>query len=251
LLVGSGIGGTSPYNILITGPGGFSSSLTNLTGLAGGTYNISVTDSGLPTPQVATDTVVITPSTNTSLTLINEFFCWYYPNSSSQNITPSFTVAANGGFTIVATPLDSSDNPTTPVITTTFLAGTTTAHMVVGAGGIFTSARYNFELTDSDGCTAFSFGDFRPNEGHVPASRLQAGALQTISTLAGTQTGQIYANGSGGWGGYSYQWFLGSTPTLYVSQVLNLSYAQYGNIWTCKITDSKGCVKITNSVVIT
>jgi len=32
LLVGSGIGGTSPYNILIPGPGGLSSRLTNLTG---------------------------------------------------------------------------------------------------------------------------------------------------------------------------------------------------------------------------
>ena len=249
MALSSSIGGTTPYIISITGPGGFSSTMTNLTGLASGTYNISVTDSGLPTPQVATDTIVIAPSVNTSMTYNNAFFCWLNPDAFSQSIIPSFSVAGNGGFTIVATPLDASDNPTTPIITQSFPAGTILLTMG-GGGGIFKDVRYNFKLTDSDGCVATAFADFRPGEGRVPSSPLHANAWQSITTDSGTQTGQVKASASGGWTPHTYQWYVGATPTAYTSATLNLSSAQFGSTWTCKITDSKGCSKFTNGVVI-
>ena len=179
LALNSSIGGTPPYTINISSSNSasnsspstivpFSSSFTNLNSLLPGTYNITISDSQLPTPQVDTDSVVIGPSTSPTISYNGGWYCWSHP-VQSQNIYPSFTVTANGGFTITSRVLNNTNNivnTSIPPITQTFLAGTTTAVMTT----LHKDSRYEFELVDDEGCDITVSADFRPGEGHVPSA---------------------------------------------------------------------------------
>jgi len=172
----SGIGGTPPYNITISGstvPYGPVSTANN-SGLAAGMYDIVVSDSGYNPiisggTQVDTDTVIIVPSTTPNITYIDNWYCWTYNNPQSQNIYPMFATSADGGFTIEATPRDTNNLPTTPVITQPFNAGTTTAIMTT----LHKDSKYDFRLIDDNGCVSTSFGDFIPGNGQVPSAAMR------------------------------------------------------------------------------
>jgi hypothetical protein len=154
------IGGIPPYSFNITGPS-FSSQFTNVGSLASGTYTVTVTDSS-STPQVDSQTVTINPSVQATIAYVPEWYCWIYPNV--PQIYPSFMVSSNGGFTIEAVPRDNStNNPTTPILSQTYGAGMTNVTFP-----LLTANRYDFYLTDSNGCTAYEFADFRVGGGHVP-----------------------------------------------------------------------------------
>jgi len=111
---------------------------------------------------------VIGPSTSPTISYNGGWYCWSHP-VQSQNIYPSFTVTANGGFTIISSVLNNTNNivnTSIPPITQTFLAGTTTAVMTT----LHKDSRYEFELVDDEGCDITVSADFRPGEGHVPSA---------------------------------------------------------------------------------
>jgi len=82
-------GGTTPYTFVWTGPGGFTSTSEDLTGLAGGTYDVTVTDANGCT----TTTQVIVLS-SVGISEMNENTFMIYPNPASG----MFTVKTNSAY---------------------------------------------------------------------------------------------------------------------------------------------------------
>jgi len=154
------IGGIPPYSFSISGPSG-TFPTTSYSGLSSGSYSVSVSD-GSPIAQISTQTVTINPSSPASLSIPNDWYCWFAPDLQAV-ISANFTASFNGGgFTIVATPRNASNVPTTPVLTQSFIS----------SPAVFTGLkdlRYDFQLTDNLGCGAYVFSDFRPSEGQVPS----------------------------------------------------------------------------------
>jgi hypothetical protein len=167
----SNIGGVPPYSFSISGTSGaaagYSSPLTSVSSLASGTYVVTVTD-GSPIPQVDSQTVTINPSVTPTMNYVSDWYCWSYPSPMADIDVVLNGITANGSFTIQAVPRDASNNPTTPVSNLSLGAGTTSVTF-----NNLQDKRYDFYLTDSDGCTAYAFGDFRPGEGHVPLEPLR------------------------------------------------------------------------------
>jgi len=215
------IGGIPPYIFEITGTN-FNSPTTTATDLDSGTYTISVSD-GSPTPQVSTQTVTINPSVTPVINIPNSWYCWSSPDMQATINIIGTAIFNSGGYTIVATPKDSSDMPTTPVITQSF---TTSTFILSGLKDL----RYDFTLTDNDGCTAHAYSDYRPNEGQVPATALSATITQTTCSSSVTNVSVVV---SGGLGGYTYAWNGGGTSAT--------KAVTCGQVATCVITDSQGC----------
>jgi hypothetical protein len=164
------LGGIPPYTFLISGPSGSVSS-TSSSNLASGSYTVFVSD-GSPTAQTTTQTVTINPSVGATINVTPNWYCWPDPQVQAI-INPQINATFNGGsYTVVATPLNASDVPTTPVITQTF-----TSSPVIMTG--LKDLRYNFNLTDALGCVASTFSDFRPNNGQVPSTPLTLNWLNT------------------------------------------------------------------------
>lgn len=336
------IGGVPPYNFSITGPNGFSSTLTSVSGLESGTYTVTVTD-GSPTTQTDSQTITINPSMAPLLNYISSWYCWIYPNL--PQIYPSFTATANGGFTIDAIPRDNLTNqPTVPVVSQSYGAGTTSFTLP-----LLQSKRYDFYLTDSNGCTAYAFGDFREGFGSVPSnpirlelanptekycwisggnkqiipqfqvwndgaftiiqgstvlytstgvpagttitlpsvvtvpsnnittftlvddvnptctvnytvdftSQLPATALNAIASQTSngpcsfpSSNGTITCVASGGWGGYTFQWYKNGVATGITTATVTIPPSDCGTDWKCVVTDVEGCIKISNTITI-
>lgn len=244
----SNLGGVPPYTFLITGPSSYNSPLTSVSSLASGTYTVSVSD-GSPIPQVSTQTVTINPSISPVLNIPVNNYCWVHPQPAPI-ISASFNVTINGGpYTIVATPRDVDNLPTTPVLTQTF---TTTSGTFTGLG----PSRYDFNLTDAFGCTAYAFSDFRVGEGQVTTKLYGTVAQTAICGCSGSSpiTGTIVATHSGGWSPRSVLWYKNSgsgfAATSYTTATLNVSAFQCGTQWRARITDNEGCVYFTNIITI-
>jgi gliding motility-associated-like protein len=114
-------GGNGPYSASWTGPGGFTSSNTNLTGLCAGTYNVTVTDANGCEKQ--TEVILMQPQA-LSAVISNDYSCV----SSTAQLCVTGT-GGSGSYTYLW-----SNNETTACIT------------------VSTSGEYCVTVTDSNGC---------------------------------------------------------------------------------------------------
>ncbi len=106
---------------------------------------------------------------------------------------------------------------------------------VITIGGLGVD-NYTLQVTDQDGCTGSI--NFIVTE---PANFLAANLLnQTNATCSNLANGSLQVTGTGGWGGYTYQWYIAGTATLLgtnatLTNLLPGSYQVF-------ITDANGCV---------
>lgn len=239
------IGGVPPYSFLITGPNNYSTPLTNISDLEAGTYTVTVTD-GNQVPQTDSQTVIINPSISPTISYVPDWYCWVDPNSSPTINAVFNGITANGAFTIEATPIDSNNNPTTPIITQSFNSGTNTA-TIYGLQDM----EYVFVIKDSNNCSESISVDFT---GRVPTSPLNATAEQNdtcdCSSILPTN-GQVTATAAGGYGGYTYLWFKDGLSTGITTPSVTVQPTLCGSVWKCRIRDTRGCEKYTNDITIT
>ncbi|NVK05552.1 MAG: hypothetical protein HWD92_12060, partial [Flavobacteriia bacterium] len=194
----TGSGGTSPYTYL------WSDSQTTATasGLAAGTYTVTITDSlgctdttsvTITEPASAVD---VSPATIFAVSCVGDSDGWATVSGSGG--TSPYTYAWSNGQT-----------------------GDSAVNLAAGT--------YTVTITDANGCqdtTAVSIPE--------PSAPLSAVAIDamTISCFGGTD-GTAYATVSGGWAPYTYSWNTGSTN----DTITGLAVGTY----TVTVTDSLGC----------
>lgn len=200
-------GGTSPFVFAWTGPGGYSSADQNISGLAPGTYDLTVTD------------------------------------ASGCGAAASFTVAAPDALT-ADFDIESVAcfGQSTGSITTDVSGGTEPYNYFwIGPGG-FSSAQpditdlaagtYTLLLSDANGCSGFE-------EAVVPqTSNINITRVITNVTCFGGSNGAINITVSGGTPGYTYLW---EGPDGFSSTSEDLSGIAAGT-YTVTATDANGCV---------
>ncbi len=207
-------GGTGPYTTNWTGPNGFTSTNTNLTGLGAGTYQVNVVD--------ASGCTFTASYTMTQPTAIAPTIGGVVGHSCFGANTGQATVSVAGG-----TPPFSYSWNTTPIqidATATGLAAGT----------------FHATVTDGYGCTS-------------TASALISGPTTPLSTSLssstqvacfGGATGSATVAASGGTAPYTFNW--NTTPPQNGVTATGLT----AGTWTCTVTDNNGC-STTRSVPIT
>ena len=161
-------GGTSPFTYSWAPTGG---NTATATGLAAGTYTVTVTDA---TSAVTTQTFAITQPTAVTTTSTSVGNLCFGGNSGSATVsasggTPGYTYAwSNGGNTATIT------------------------NLIAGA--------YTYTVTDTQGCSSIQSVTV------TQPTALSAAASQTDVTCNGGGTGDATVTVSGGTGPYSYSW---------------------------------------------
>ncbi len=202
------IGGTPLYTISWTGPGGFSSTDQDLTGLQAGTYSVTVTDDNGCVQTL--DLEVEQPDELTLSGVVSDPDCADDSNGSIditvQGGTLNYAFVWNGPLGFIGNPEDLSNLP----------------------GGT-----YNVTVTDANGCTVSdSFVLTQPDEILI--------TLDISDPNCGFADGEVVANVTGGISasGYQYAWFdsgntlIGSNDT--ITGLVAGSYF-------LTVTDDNGC----------
>jgi gliding motility-associated-like protein len=208
-------GGISPFQIVWTGPNGFSSTDQNLTNLAAGTYSVVVIDS---ITCVSTGLAeIISPNPITADFEITNNLC-------ASDTTGSITVTLTGGnnpfiFQWISSNGFSSDQQNISNLAPGF---------------------YELLVTDSLGCSA----QFDATITSSP--ELLADFATTPPTCFGDETGMIEALGSGGTPNYTYSW---SGPNGFSSNAASIENLAAGTYFLT-LTDSNFCA-IQDSIVLT
>ncbi|HMQ75389.1 MAG TPA: choice-of-anchor L domain-containing protein [Flavobacteriales bacterium] len=215
-------GGVLPYTYTWTGPGGFSASSEDLSGLVGGTYSVTVLDAGSCSGSWSTTMTASAPielSTYVSLTGTTNIAC----TGDSSGV---IAVLATGG----SGPLDllwSGPNGFTASGADTLTA------LVAGT--------YMLSVTDANGCqrdTSFTLTEpAQPIDGSLTAQAFPSGT--NISCLGGSD-GSIDLTISGGSGPYTFDW-RGPDSTNYSSEDLNGVIA---GDYEVVITDANQCATL-------
>jgi hypothetical protein len=183
------------------------------------------------------------PSAPIRLVLANPLvkYCWI--SGGNKQIIPQFQVWNDGPFTIKqgATVLYTSAGVpagtviTLPSVVTVPITNITTFTLVDDTHPLCT-----FNLTV----------DFTSQ---VPTSALSANASQTTSGPCSSPTpsnGTISCTASGGWGGYTFLWYKNGNPTGITTSTATVTPSDCGTSWQCSVTDSQGCVKLSNTIII-
>lgn len=208
-------GGTAPYAFSWTGPNGFTSTVEDPTNLAGGTYNVTVTDA---------NSCTYSRSMNV-----------FEPTQLATVITPE-NISCFGGSdgSIVQNPSGGTQFGSSPY----YLFNWT------GPNGFTSTSKniyplaagdYNLTITDLNGCT------LTPPTTTIsgPATELVVTGTVTNSTCFGANNGSITTTVTGGWGGYTYSWLdpedndMPPTP--------NQSNLGPG-VYSLYVSDANGCV---------
>ncbi|WP_276134909.1 T9SS type B sorting domain-containing protein [Polluticoccus soli] len=194
-------GGTAPYTYSWnTGPVQTTSAVT---GLAAGTYTVTVTDANNCT--ITASTTITQPAVLTATTSKTDVSC----NGGSNGTA---TVTAGGG----TAPYTYSWN-TTPAQTTATATG-------LAAG------TYTVTVTDNQGCVKTAMATI----GEPTA--LAASATNTDVSCNNGANGTATATASGGTSPYTYSW--NTTPVKTTATATGLAAGTY----TVTVTDNKGCV---------
>jgi gliding motility-associated-like protein len=198
-------GGTGPYTSSWSGPGGYSSTLTDISGLGEGTYQMTVTDAGGCTATASAALVASAPmvASITSTTAVN----------CANDGTGSATVSINGGM-----PTYTYAWSTLPVQT-----GATASGLAPGS--------YTVTATDQYGCststTALISGPTQPLQVLITS--------RTNVACFGNSTGSATAAISGGSAPYTMAW--NSFPV----QTSLTAAGLPGGSYTATATDANGC----------
>ncbi len=202
-------GGAPPYTYLWNN----GSTTSTITGLAAGTYYVTVTTSG---GCIKYDTITITqPATPLSYTLSQTNITCFGLNDGTANI-----VAAGG---------------TGPF---TYLWNTTPAQTTATATNL-TAGVHSIVVTDNNGCiVSSSVSTTQPN-----ALNANAMIINNIS-CNGMANGFATVGASGGTGLYNYMW--NTTPATFTQNISSLSPGAY----TATVSDANNCTA-TSSITIT
>ncbi len=224
-------GGTASYSFSWSGPGAYTSTTEDITGLASGSYSVSITDANgcikLSTITVTQPSSIVVSNTTSMYTGGHEVSC-YNGNNGSINVTvvggtpfpgPSYTYlwTGPGAFTSTAQNIN------------TLVAGT-----------------YQVVVTDQAGCNASkTIVLSQPNAitSTLTPSFVNGGYNITCN---GASTGSISLIGTGGTPAYSYSW---SGPGLFNSTLQNISSLVAGS-YSVTVTDVNSCTG-TNTITLT
>ncbi|MFZ5551909.1 MAG: gliding motility-associated C-terminal domain-containing protein [Bacteroidota bacterium] len=225
-------GGTAGYNVSWTGPStgnpagteiASSGGSYNMSGLAAGSYTVTITDANGCT-------------TTVSVTINNSGG----PTGSSSNITAASCGNSNGSVTITATGGTAGYNvswtgPSTGNPAGTEIAASGGSYNVIGLA----AGSYVITITDAASCTTTV--NVTINNTGGPTGSLTS---QTNVSCNGDNDGAATVTGSGGTGTLSYSW--NTTPVQTGQTASNLP----PGTWICTITDANSCTT-TVSVTIT
>ena len=207
-------GGTGPYTVSWTGPGGFTSANPNISGLIAGSYTIAITDAhGCST--TASTALSESPAISFTASTTANVLCY------GANIGAASS-SVSGGIPPYAYSWNSSPAQTT-----------------ANAGGL-SPGNYAVTLTDSYGCTATANATIGG-----PIASLSTNLIaQTNVLCSGNSTGAASISISGGTAPYTTSW--NTVPAQNGTSANNLP----AGIWTATVTDANGC-STTRDVTIT
>jgi len=211
-------GGTAPYAINWSGPGGFSSSNEDISALASGIYTLSVTDAN--------------GCTATQAFSVNQpgMFTIDATLSDHSGYGVSCANGSNGSISIVAT---GGTGPYTHAWTGPNGFTASTQSISAAAPGTYT-----YTITDSNGCSAAqSFTLTAPEPMSASATAATVNGAWNIA-CNGASTGSIDASISGGLAPYAFSW---SGPGGFASSNEDINGLAAGS-YTLTITDDNGCI---------
>jgi gliding motility-associated-like protein len=213
-------GGTSPFTFSWSGPNGFTSADEDLSGLASGSYTVTVT-SAMGCSTSSTSTVVAAAPINLDV-IVSNYGQVNIPCHGDS--TGTITLAVSGGFA----PLTYAwTGPDGPVPGTTDLSG-----LVAGT--------YALTITDDHGCmrdTSVTLIE--------PATALATSLVPTNVPCTGTATGSIDATVTGGTGPYTFSW-RGPDSTFYSTE--DLTGIPAGS-YELVVTDLNQCVNTLDVII--
>lgn len=214
-------GGTSPYTIAWTGPGGFSSNLEDIAGLASGAYQVTVT-TAMGCSSSAQATIIAAAPMNLSL-YASQYGGVNIPCSGAS--TGSIELEVNGGFQPLNIHWDGPGG---------FTASTPNINGL--AAGSYTAT-----ITDAHGCIRdTSITLIQPDS-------------PLVTTLAindvlchGTTGGSITTTTTGGDGPYTFTW-RGPDSTSYSTPAISgLAVGDYELV----VTDANGCINTLQATIV-
>ena len=215
-------GGTPGYTYAWTGPNGFAAATKDITGLAAGSYTVTVTDSKGCTFVSSPAYTVQSAASALDVTLV-----------SSQNVSCSGN--CNGQITINVT-------GGTPLYSYSW-RNTATNALVSNAKNPtnLCPGTYNVTVTDAAGCTDVLASAVTITQ---MSSTLAVTNTQTNVTCPGASTGAINLTVTGANGATTFAW----SPTLpAVEDPIGISAGTY----TATVTDANGCTVATQPITIT
>ncbi|OFY85201.1 MAG: hypothetical protein A3F72_05330 [Bacteroidetes bacterium RIFCSPLOWO2_12_FULL_35_15] len=219
-------GGTSSYTYAWTGPGGFTSTSQNPTGLSAGTYTVTITDANGCT---ITKVITLTQPAVLSATATSPTVAGGYNMTCSGTLDGSINLTVSGGtapysyaWTGPGTFYSISQNPAN-----------------LGPG------TYNVTVTDANGCTATTSITLT-QPGGLGANALSPTVVGGYNiTCNGAMNGAINLTITGGAAPYSYSW---TGPSGYVSTSQNLTGLDAGT-YNVIVTDANSCTATTGAAL--
>jgi gliding motility-associated-like protein len=204
-------GGTLPYNYLWTGPGLFSETNEDITGLKAGNYNLTLTDGNNCIKTYGPVTLTQPTWLSISIDNTNHISCFGDNNGSisitASGGTPPYSYLWNGPDSYSSSDEDISN-------------------LAPGA--------YYLTLTDNNSCSIDSFGPVNVNE--PPALLVVTDNITNLSCW-GTDDGAISVTVTGGTPPYSYSW---TGPGAFSSITEDISGLEPGN-YNLVVTDAHLC----------
>lgn len=203
-------GSVPPYTYAWTGPGGFSSTNEDITGLCMGTYDVTITDANF-----CTTTLNLTINEPTPIVLVTGS-----TNSNCGQADGSVDVVASGG-TVAGSYGYLWENSTPSVV------GTTSLVTGLPAGS------YTVTVTDDNGCTATTTQAITDVGGGTASTT--ADIMVSCNGLCDGQASVIMA---GGTTPFTYAWSSGNTPTAATTDGL------CAGTHSITVTDAVGCIAV-------
>ena len=219
LSVSGGTPGMGGYTFSWTGPGMFTSTVEDPSGLSAGTYNVTVTDANMCT---ATATVTITePDLLTVMLSPTHVSC----NAGMDGSIATTVMGGTPGYTYSW--VDADDMSMTVISTAATATG-------------LSAGTYSVTVTDANMCTATATVTIT----EPPALSLSIDP--TDVSCNGLSDGTATANVMGGTSGYTYSWTNSSNQVI---STLATATGLGGGMYTVLVTDTNGCT-ISQTVTI-